>query len=92
MQVMHVSAPETFPLKNAAVINSGVEAGDYVTLVYLPGTLAASLQLYGWLGLNPDLELIQKNGRPLNPRSTKTAMAVVFVMTALAGRCWLLCT
>jgi hypothetical protein len=83
LQTATILAPETFLLSQSSEMDAGVEPGEYVTLVYLPGRLEKSLRLYGWLGLSPDLDLIRKNGRTLEPTSPLTALMIVIGITGL---------
>jgi hypothetical protein len=83
LQLQTVLSPEPLALWQLAKIDPGVTAGDYVTLVFLPGRLEKSLQLYGWLGLNPRVDLMRKNGRPLTPQSPLTSLMVVICVTAV---------
>lgn len=74
---------EQWDTKVIAQYEAGVEPGDYVTLVALPGRIAESVRLYGFLGLDPDRDFITRNGRPLTGMSPFTA--VVIAMGILAG-------
>lgn len=87
IQTTVVSAPDVFAMKDQPKMDAGVTAGEYVTLVYLPDRLEKTLQIYGWLGLNPDCDFIRKNGQPLKPISPITGLMVVLGITAIG---WLL--
>jgi hypothetical protein len=67
----------------------GVEPGEYVTLVALPGRIAETTKLYGFLGLDPDRDFITRNGKPLSGMSPFTAVIIAF---AVFGGLWLLIT
>lgn len=89
--------PETRKLERVAVLSDdewdskkqprfdpGVDAGDYVTLVRLPGNGAEGVRLYGFLGLDPDRDFITRDGRPLSGVSPFTAVLIsVLVLAAL---------
>lgn len=83
IQITSLSTPHPFPYRDLSTMESGLVPGEYVKLVYLPDRLEKSLQVYGWLGLDPGLDLIRKNGRPLQPRSPLTVLLVVTGITAL---------
>jgi len=87
LQVLCVAAPDTFALGETSRMDAGVAAGDYVTLVYLPGRLEKTLQMYGWMGLSPEMDLIQKDGRPLQPMSAIASLLIVVAVTVAA---WML--
>lgn len=57
-----------------------LQPGDYVTLLALPGKADSTMRIYGLLGLDPELEFITKNGRPLTGMSPFSAIMVAFVV------------
>jgi hypothetical protein len=61
-----------------------IEKGDYVTAVYLPGKLEKSLRIYGYLGLNPDVDFIRKDGKKITEFAslwkTLTLMGVIVLI------------
>ncbi len=89
--------PETRKLERGVVLSEdewdlakqprfdpGVDAGDYVTLVRMPGKGPESVRLYGFLGLDPDRDFITRDGRPLSGVSPFTAVLIsVLVLAAL---------
>ncbi|HVJ84778.1 MAG TPA: hypothetical protein VM452_03990 [Caulifigura sp.] len=60
--------------------DAGVDAGEYVTLVKLPGQGTDSVRLYGFLGLDPDRDFVTKDGRPLTGVSPYTAVLISTVV------------
>jgi hypothetical protein len=58
-----VASPQIATTFKPEAYTTTLEAGDYVTAVYLPGKLEESLQIYGYLGLNPEVDFIRKNGK-----------------------------
>jgi hypothetical protein len=82
-----VTSPDVFMLNDGSTMEPGVAPGDYVTLAYLPGRVKATLQLYGWLGLNADLDFVRKDGYPLQPHSP---IRVLLAVTGFTVLCWVL--
>jgi len=85
--------PETRKMERTAVVSEdqwsatqlakfdpGVDAGDYVTLVRLPGQGPDTLKLYGFLGLDPERDFITRDGRPLAGVSPMTALLISVVV------------
>lgn len=87
LQTFVLSAPDTFPLGDAPKMSAGVEPGDYVTLVYLPGQIDQSMRLYGWLGIDPEHDYITKNGKRLE---TLSSLAVLMIVVAVTVALWVL--
>jgi len=65
---------EEWAAKDLPRFDPGVDAGDYVTLVRLPGQGLDGVKLYGFLGLDPDRDFITRDGRPLAGVSPFTAV------------------
>lgn len=82
-----IIGPEYFQCRYLNQLDPGVKPGDYVTLVYYPHRLAKSLQLYGWLGVNPEVDFIRKSGKPLQPM---TPLKALLVIIGLMGMTWFL--
>jgi hypothetical protein len=78
---------EEWDTKVMAEYEPGVTPGDYVTLVAMPGRIAETVRLYGFLGLDPDRDYITRNGRPLTGMSPFTA---VIISMAVFAALWLL--
>lgn len=63
--------------------------GDYIHLVWLPGKpFLKSLKIYGMMGLNPDYDLVWRNGKPRPPTSPFEPLIAVGVLLGL-GLCGL---
>lgn len=77
-----VADDDVFPLGEAAKRSCGVERGDYLTLVYLPRDFDKTLRIHGWQGIDPDRELMSKNGKQLKPMSPVAALLIVLAITA----------
>ena len=61
----------------AELFEPAVTPGDYVTLVGLPGRIEKTVRVYGFLGLDPDRELIRKNGEPRQGMSVRRVLLLV---------------
>ncbi|MEI8379246.1 MAG: hypothetical protein WCJ09_03900 [Planctomycetota bacterium] len=57
-----------------------VQPGDYATLVAMPGNIAASIRIYGLLGLDPKRELLKFKGKPLSGISPVKAIAIAGIV------------
>lgn len=57
-----------------------VQPGDYVTLVAMPGKIAATVRIYGLLGLDPKREFLKFKGKPLSGISPVKAMAIAGIV------------
>ncbi len=81
-----VASPTVATTFNPDAYTTTLEAGDYVTAVYLPGKLDKSLQVYGYLGLNPEADFIRKNGRRIRDHVSlwKTFALIGAIVAALA--------
>ncbi|RLS57948.1 MAG: hypothetical protein DWH91_03430 [Planctomycetota bacterium] len=73
----------TFPESKAPRYESGLEIGDYVTLVSLPGDFATNLRLYAWTGLNPNDDWPKFDGKPL--RGMTPLKALLLTKSVLLG-------
>jgi len=82
-----VAAEDQFSLAKLPKYAPGVEPGEYATLVAFPDRFDQSLKLYGWLGIDPDVDFITKNGKPLKSMTPLGVLGLVVLFTALA---WLL--
>jgi hypothetical protein len=79
-----VLSEDEWDAKQLPRFDPGVDAGDYVTLVRLPGQGLESVKLYGFLGLDPDRDFITRDGRPLTGVSPYTAVLIsVIVLVCL---------
>lgn len=78
-----VLSPDVYHRHHIESLSPGVSIGDRVVLVALPGRISQSLSLYGWTGLSPDCDLIEKNGVPLKPTSPLKAILVVLGVMAM---------
>ncbi len=78
---------ESFPLPKADRYESGLEVGDTVTLVGLPGDFATNLRLYAWTGLSPEQDWPKLDGKPL--RGMTPLKALLIAKSVLLGL-WLL--
>lgn len=80
-------SPEIGTASRPDIYSTTVKNGDYVIAVYLPGKLEKSLQIYGYLGLNPDLDFIRKDGRKIEEYISSWKLAgyigVVLIILAL---------
>lgn len=56
--------------------------GDYVTLVYLGPEPDGSLRIYGFLGLRPDLGVVNREGEA-TPSAVHTALGVIAVFAGI---------
>lgn len=84
-----LTSEEQWEKSKLSEYDPGVEPGDYVTLVALPGQISESLKLYGFLGLDPERDFITRKGRALAGLSPYTA--VIITMAVFIGL-WLLIT
>jgi len=57
-----IASPEVANTSKPNAYDTIVKTGDYVTAVYLCDKLDKTLQIYGYMGLNPDVDFIRKNG------------------------------
>ncbi len=73
----------TFPASKAPRYESGLEIGDYVTLVSLPGDFASNLRLYPWTGLSPAEDWPKFDGKPL--RGMTPLKALLLTKSVLLG-------
>jgi hypothetical protein len=62
-----------------------IRPGDQVTAVGLPGRFAKTLQLYGFLGLHPDVDYILKDGRPVREMPALAVLGISAGIVALLG-------
>lgn len=69
-----------WPLMKSSQFSCQLQPGDYVTLVYLPERKSAPIALYGFLGLDPEREFVQRNGQPIKGMSPFTAIMVAFLI------------
>ncbi len=74
---------DTFPLAKADRYESGLEVGDTVTLVGLPGDFATNLRLYAWTGLDPEQDWPKFDGKPL--RGMTPLKALLITKSVLLG-------
>ncbi|MHC4477636.1 MAG: hypothetical protein ACYTEL_18475 [Planctomycetota bacterium] len=75
-----VASPQVATTFKPEAYSTTLKAGDYVTAVYLPGKLEKSLQIYGYLGLNPEVDFIRKNGKRIKEH---VSLAKTLGITAL---------
>jgi hypothetical protein len=81
-----VASPTVGAIFNPDAYTTTLEAGDYVTAVYLPGRLDKSLQVYGYLGLNPDAAFIRKDGRRIREHvSLWKTFAIIGLIVVVLG-------
>lgn len=68
------SGEQQFLTLNSEIVSSTSKAdryectlneGDYATAVYLPSKGLESARLYGFLGLNPEVDFIRRDGKPV---------------------------
>jgi hypothetical protein len=71
---------DEWDLKQRPRFDPGIDAGDYVTLVRLPGQGLESVKVYGFLGLDPDRDFITRDGRPLTGVSPYTAVLISVIV------------
>lgn len=57
-----------------------VQPGDYATLVAMPGNIAATVRIYGLLGLDPKREFLKFKGKPLSGISPIKAIAIAGIV------------
>ena len=65
-----------FPTKQSDRYDPGIETGDYVTLVSLPGDFATQVRLYAWSGLCPENDFPTCDGRSLKGVSPLKAILI----------------
>lgn len=82
-----INSPDYFQMKYVGYVDPGVKPGDYVSLISLPNRFEKSIQIYGWLGLNPDVDFIRRSDKPLQPMSP---FKVLLVIIGLMVMTWLL--
>jgi hypothetical protein len=97
-----VRHPDTQALKRLAVrspsfaaaskdrFDASVRVGQYATAVYLPGRFEKTLNLYGFLQLNPDVQFVQDVSARVPKsrwRGARVALALFAVFGAALG-CW----
>lgn len=85
-QALSVSTPDQYSWYDFPKMASGVAVGDDVVLVYIPGQMEGA-QILGWLGINPGVELLRRNGRPPAPLSPLFIAGAVLGIMAIF---WLL--
>jgi hypothetical protein len=83
-------SPEIGTANQADVYSTTVKNGDYVNCVYLPGKLETSLQIYGYLGLNPDIDFVLKNGHKIEEHISSWKLAsyigiILIILVLLVG-------
>jgi hypothetical protein len=71
---------EKLPVRGTAV---KCRVGDYRTALYLPGQLEKSLKLYGFTGVNPDCDLIDRTAA-----SRATKVWALTLLLSIFGICW----
>jgi hypothetical protein len=92
MTATTVSDPVSpYGIINASRYRCLLQPGDYATAVYLPAKGIESLRLYGFLGLNPEIEFLLKDGQPIRPQNAVSAglFGMVALVGLLGGAMWL---
>lgn len=73
------SSPEVANTSKPDAYETIVKTGDYVTAVYLQDKLDKTLKIYGYMGLNPDVDFIRKDGERITEHvSLGKTLALVF--------------
>jgi hypothetical protein len=78
-----VFSTAAFPTKQSDRYDSGIETGDYVTLVSLPGDFATQVRLYAWSGLCPENDFPTCDGSPL--KGVSPLKAILFAKSVFLG-------
>ena len=81
-----VRSSELYHYKEVTRYRTTLQPGDYVTGVYLPEKSISSLRLYGFLGLNPNIHMILKDGKPERPAfAPEKVLAVIIGVVAICA-------
>lgn len=86
LKLYHIKSPEFSADEKENYVNS-LRPGDYVTALYFPGKLDSSLCLYGYLGLNPQVEFVKRKSEPhyIGNNRTMDVAAKVLAIGAIFG-------
>lgn len=74
---------DNYSVYEKARCSTTLRVGDTATALYLPGAFDTSLKLYGFLGLNPDVDYIRGAGRSRSLQETAAIALAVVITVAL---------